>query len=111
MEFYQGWGTWMRVLLTREDGSYEELDSTQRDAHEVLGGPVQIAGAIHELNVVAVGLRENDALISNPYCGDKDRFEDDVRGPVLFVASDVTGDEMDVNVNVLLEVLEIAPQR
>jgi hypothetical protein len=95
----------MRLLLAREDGSYDEVDSTQREAHEVLGGPVQIVGAIDELNVVAAGLRDNDDLHANPFCGDKDRFEDDVRGPVLFVASDAQGDEIDVNVEVLINVI------
>lgn len=87
----------MNCLLVQPDGTATRVTARQRDAHAVLGGPVTLAGAVDELGVFAVALRDANALPPNPWCTDPARFDLPVRGPVLFVCTEADGEEGSVD--------------
>ena len=70
----------MQCMLIHEDGTWEARRASQREAHEVLGGPVTLVGALDDLGIFAARRDAADAPI-NRACGDPTRFDVPVRGP------------------------------
>lgn len=87
----------MRCVLVQPDGTAACVAAAQQEAHAVLGGAVTLVGAVDELGVFAVALRDAAALPAHAWCTDPARFDLPVRGPVLFVATDEAGEEADVD--------------
>ena len=88
----------MRCLLLHEDGKTQTLDVRETECAHVLGGDVTFVGAIDTCSVVALGLRDPKDRMVNVHCKDPCLFDVPVMGPVLIVASDERGMEMDVEV-------------
>lgn len=95
-----------RCALVDADGTLRELRASQTDAHVLLAcKELTMVGALDSLGVFAVGRRDAAALPVNPACANPRFFDAPVRGPVLFVATNARGDEMDVDVERLVSLL------
>lgn len=101
-------------LLVHPCGRREQVVWEQRAVSANLGGAVTFVGALDDLCVVIVGVADAAALEPNALAHTHPwLFLDcsDVRGPVVFVASDDKGDEMDVDVRALEARLNAASHR
>ena len=96
-------------MLVSEDGASSIVHVAQRDARRVLEDEgVTLVGAIDELNVFAVAKQNRSHLSVNVVCSDAARFHDlPLRGPILFVATDDRGEEVDVDIVKLKTVLQV----
>lgn len=66
-----------------------------------MGGPITFVGAIPDLQVFALARRSNEEEDLNPFCENPQIYMQTVKGCVLFVATDESGDPIDVNVEML----------
>ena len=95
-----------RCLLLSCDGEMHEIYVEQEEVAEYLGGPVTFVGAIHCLDAVVVGLQTSSLLPVHPLSHRRDVFfADEVRGPLVVVASDERGREMDLDVEACIDML------
>ena len=70
-----------------------------------------MAGAIDDLHIFVVALREPPAQAAvNHACRDERYFDVPVYGPVLFVATDSEGEETDVDCDALEKRLNVRMQ-
>ena len=86
-------------LLVHTDGTRERVKWQQSAVAAHLGGAVTFVGALDDLSVFLVGVADatddvNALARTHPWLF----LEPNVRGPVVFIASDPDGDEMDVDV-------------
>lgn len=95
----------MNCVVVHADGSTEQMVLCQSQASEYLGGAVTFVGAVDEVRCFAVGLRDSAQLPLNTACTDPKRFDVPVRGSVLFVATDDSGEETHVDAERLLACL------
>ena len=89
-------------VLVHTDGTRECVKWPQTSVAAHLGGAVTFVGAMNDLQVFLVGVADstedvNALARTHPWLF----LERDVRGPVVFIASDPDGDEMDVDVPAL----------
>lgn len=95
-----------RCLLLTCDGAHREVDVEHARVAEHLGGPVTFVGALHAIDAVVVGLQASALLPRHPLTHRRDVFfSDEVRGPLLVVASDERGRERDLDVEACLDLL------
>ena len=90
-------------IFVDTDGRLQPVSWDQRTVAHRLGGAVTFVGGIQELGIVFVGLAVCASGDVNPlYLTHKDLFfpcTPPVRGPIVMIASDEAGDEMDVDVD------------
>lgn len=92
-----------KVVELRQDGTCCSFLINHEKLRDFFGCDVTFVGALDQYEVVAVGKRQpclDD--IENPFCKNKNFFEDEVKGNILLVGSDDNGLECDVP-NELLE--------
>lgn len=92
-----------RCLYVPSDGSPpREVRWVHESIAAILGGPLTFVGTIDDLDVVAVGLVDNDSLPVNERC----QSVCHARGPVVFVGTDEEGEASDIDVTSVLQRLE-----
>ena len=98
----------MQCVRVDPGGPLSKVRLYQRDAHAHLGGSLTMVGAIDDLHVFVVALREPPAQAAlNTACRDERYFDVPVHGPVLFVATNQEGEEIDVDYDALRERLDV----
>lgn len=100
----------MECVFAEASGQVRDVTICQTKAHTLFdGASLSMVGAVDEVGVFAVGLRDAAHLPSNPLCTDPARFDVPVRGPVLFVATDREGEQMRVDKAALLRLIGRTP--
>lgn len=88
------------------DGSVHDVVLEYDNASTFLGGPLQIVGAVNVLNAIAVGLQECDNLSKNAFAFPSERFEREIRGTVLIIATDDNACQIDLFVKDFLKCIQ-----
>ena len=78
------------------DKTYEIKKVDHEKLYELFG-EVTFVGALPNFNAFAIGSLHSMGEMSNPFCTDKTFFENDVRGTVVLVGSDLVGEPMDLD--------------
>lgn len=82
------------ILYANKNREIKELDHGKL---ENLLGKITFVGAIPELEAFVVGSVNPVQQILNPFCKNKDYFEEDVRGDVILIGSDKNGNGIDLD--------------
>lgn len=100
----------MNCVWIDVDGTVRDVQTCQTQAHILFEkAPLTMVGAVHEIWVFAVARANASDLPENPACTNPARFDLPVHGPVLFVATDANGDQMNVDREALLTLLHHTP--
>ena len=70
---------------------------------ESLLGKITFVGAIPELEAFVVGSIDPVQKSLNPFCENKDYFEENVKGDVIVIGSDANGNGMDLDCEKAIE--------
>ena len=80
------------VLIEKKETS--DIDIEHVNISKFLGGPLEIAGAIPELNVVAVSLREGQVIEYSHL--PNTNFEKNIKSKIVLVKTDEDADPVDI---------------
>lgn len=79
------------------DGTLHAFTIDQRQIARHLGEPIGFVGAIPELNIFIVGIRDSTQPINKTFATHREHFHETARGTLVFIASDAEGNEIDVD--------------
>lgn len=81
-----------------EDGGMSVLNCFHKDVAKHLGGEIGFVGAVLELNILILAALATTLPMNKTLNSHGAHFHQVAHGPLVFVASDENGDEIDVDV-------------
>ena len=91
-----------KCLILYPDNTYNVrcLDHTKLEQEL---GKITFVGGIPEFGAFAVGSLDSSEKESNPFCKNEKYFEKNVKGNVVLIGSDASGEAMDLDCEKLVE--------
>ena len=84
-----------KCLILRANGTYNVEYLDHKKLEDVLG-KITFVGAVPEFEAFAIGSVDSSQE-TNPFCKNKNHFEESVKGDVILVGSNKNGEAMDLD--------------
>ena len=88
-----------QIIILETDGTMRAVQHDQNDLTVLLEGELTFCGAVHEIGAFALCRKHpSPSMLPNPFAKKHvANFDEDVRGPILLIGSDVVGEACDLD--------------
>ena len=91
-----------KCLILYVNKTYEIKVLDHEKLEDILG-KITFVGAIPEFEAFAIGSLDSSNKEINPFCNNKNYFEEEVKGSIILVGSDTQGAAIDLNCEELIK--------